>query len=162
MLTTVSNVMSWRSSWRDSATGGQQHRLIEVPRNAGKHRSVITQDPDQSLPRHFYMDIPEFVFVYEPQEVEQIRVQCLLPQDELTDIADILTLGHWRAVTDLATGYAMEERGEELGPQSALYFKKAEDALAKAISQGVSHSPLEMTMDAGQLHPGTRPGGGGW
>ena len=47
-------------AWRDSATGGQQHRLLEVPRNAGKHRSVITQDPDQSLPRHFYMDIPEF------------------------------------------------------------------------------------------------------
>ena len=148
-------------AWRDSATGGQKHRLIEVPRNFGKHRLTITQDPDQSLPRWFYMDPPNFVFVFEPQEAEQIRLQAYLPQDELTAAADVLTLGHWRAITDQATFLAMEERGEELGPRGELYARKAEDSLAQAISQDVSHSPHEMEMDAGQLHPWTRSGGFG-
>lgn len=138
-------------AWRDSTSGGQNHRLIEIPRNWGKHRSTVTTDPDQSLPRTFFMDPPEFKFVFEPQEVEQIRLQCFLPQDELVLVGDILTLGHWRPIIFGTTLKALEERGEELGPRGALMQSKFDNSLAQAIAQDISHSPSEMTMDSGQI-----------
>lgn len=138
-------------AWRDSATGGQKHRLIETPRNFGKHRRTVTQNPDQSLPRWFYFDPPEFVFVFEPQEVEQIRVQCFLPQDEFALAADILTLGHWRPIIFRAYWLALEERGEELGQQGVLADAQYQKSLGQSIAQDISHSPMEMTMDAGQI-----------
>ena len=138
-------------AWRDSATGGNKHRLIEVPRNFGKHRKTITDNPDQAQPRWFYFDPPNFIFVFEPQEAERIRVQTFLPQDELVLVADILTLGHWRPIVLLATWFAIEERGEELGPRGALLQSKYEKSLGQAIAQDISHSPTEMVMDAGQI-----------
>lgn len=138
-------------------TPTDEMRMIEVPRSIGKNCISLGPDESQPEPTWFYLDIPNFVLVNLPEGVRNYKLQAYLPQDELTAFADTLTLGHWRAVTDYATAIAMEERGEELGPQSALYFTKADDSLAKAIAQDATHSPSEMTMTEDQL-----PYSGGW
>jgi hypothetical protein len=67
-----------------------------------------------------------------PDATYTYKVVCVVPQDELDDTTDTLTIP-WRPVVDKAVYYAMEERGSEFQGRLEARLTQADQALGQAI-----------------------------
>lgn len=148
-----------RGSWLayDTTTSGAKFRLIEVPYAYGIDQQMNANT--SSKPQHAFMHAGTFDFINAPDSsTRTYSMVVLIPQDALSAAADTITVP-WRPVVTLATAWAVNERGEELGnrpilPQSVLntdWASQAEKDLAKAIANDMDQDTTELTMDAGQV-----------
>lgn len=134
------------------------YRLTEVPYWYGIeqaqyfHTSVVK-------PYQIYFDSGGVNYLAAPDSSSRtFKLLVVTPEDELTSASDTCTLP-WRPIVSLATAWAVNERGEEMGnrpilPQSVMTTDWAlfgEQQLARAISLDQDYTPDEMVMDAGQV-----------
>lgn len=88
-------------------------------------------------------DDPYIIFYQTPDQTQTIKVFCCVPQDDLSDGSDTLTIPYW-PVEHLAWAYAVEERGEDRGVSRAEIFDRAYKSIADAISLDVHNVPEEV------------------
>ena len=78
-----------------------------------------------------------------PDGVYSLKLNCKVPQAELSDDADVLTIP-WRPVVLQAVAMLAEEKGETDGTSSLRYFKMADAAISDAIAIDANRYPLEL------------------
>jgi hypothetical protein len=95
-----------------------------------------TSHPAISRPTYFAVDYtassPTIRLFEKPSEVRNWRFVFKEPQDELSDEADVL-LVPWLPVVLLATNYALNEKGEEVGTPGTVAEQRYMQALTDAI-----------------------------
>lgn len=142
----------------DTTTSGEVFQLDEVPYWYG-HREAQNSN-DREKPHRVYFSPIGINFVNAPDSANRTySMIALIPQDELEDTDDTLTLPYWQPVVALATAWAVNERGEELGNVSRNievvlqtdWGRMADRLLAKAISRDSSLDASELIMDSGQI-----------
>ena len=137
----------------DLTNDSDRFMMAEVPRQWGVNQQRTTNPNTAPLekPVHVFLESGAVNFVYAPQSSgRDYTLTVVTPQAELSTAGTTVSVP-WRPIVSLATAWAMEERGEKLGPRSQLWFARAEADLAKAIANDSDYDPDELVMDAGQI-----------
>lgn len=113
---------------------GGYYQLTEIPRaeqikNAYYADYNGTQDPS-FFSYSFENQVPTFRLARNPITGRALKAWFTCPQDELAADGTILMVPY-RPVVSLATALALEERGEELGQGSSIYFDRFNDELIR-------------------------------
>lgn len=134
-------------------------RLTEVPYAYGIDQQTLNNGQTGNHPYQIFFDSGGVNFVVAPDNSSNTyKIVVVTPQDTLVADSDTLTVP-WRPVVTLATAWAANERGEELGNRPALpmsvlttdWALAAEADLARAIALDSNLDPCELVMDAGQI-----------
>lgn len=78
-------------------------------------------------------DDPYVIFYQTPDDVYNIRFNCVIPQDDLVNDSDTLSIPYW-PVEHLTWAYAVEERGEDRGVSRGEIFDRAYKSIADLIA----------------------------
>lgn len=99
--------------------------------------NIDTNHPDISIPQFYAVDYsagtPSIRLYEKPSEVRDWRFIFKRPQDDLSVDSDEL-LVPWRPVVLLATNYALNEKGEEVGTPGSIAEQRYLQALSDAIA----------------------------
>jgi len=91
------------------------------------------------------------VFLLDPPPVGRVLAfRFCVPQPEFTTGAETL-LVPWRPIVSLATGLAMQERGEELGESADLYFTRYNSELLRAQENDRDGSYAQLLVDGSDV-----------
>jgi hypothetical protein len=120
-------------------TSGQEMQLMQVSIDTAIRR--YTTDPtgfESSTQPTYFSFIPAggtWTVKFEgiPSADRDYIFYLCSPQDELEDDGDLLTVP-WRPVVNLATLYALDERGEEIGEPGSKAWIRYETSLADAVA----------------------------
>jgi hypothetical protein len=102
-------------------------------------REFLLQYPTQTIEQPVYFSLTQLGtgfqvnFLETPSAVRDYTFYFIVPQEELEDDVDTLTVP-WRPVRDLALMYALDERGEEIGEPGGRAERRYFETLAAAIA----------------------------
>lgn len=131
-------------------TADSEYRLTECPRDYAEH--IATIDPDTDIERpslvaiHPNSDGLEVRFPWAPTGVRTYKVEIYNPQDDLAVAGTTLTVP-WRPVVLAATALCFDERGEELGGASSLWWSRFDDSLSREIGRDATAFDMQLIAD---------------
>lgn len=116
----------------------QRYQLIERDWSEIISENILNNPvQNQDQPIHFAIqqqgDGLNITFLDLPSSVRPYTFYFYTPQDELTADSDVMRI-YWRPVVTLATLYALDERGEEIGEGGAVANAKFTTSLSDAIA----------------------------
>lgn len=111
--------------------------LCKYPRDFVKTWLNYDPQPQQTVPAGYYVEgqsggDPLIYFIPVPDGVYDIEFTVIVPQAELSDGEDELTVP-WHPVLMAAYARAIEERGEDMGVSATSAARRAYDSLNRAI-----------------------------
>lgn len=120
-------------------------QLIEYPEDY-IDKQVILQYPVQTIDQPVYFSLTQLGdgfqinFLETPLTARNYKFFFIIPQEELDDDADVVTVP-WRPIRDLALRYALNERGEEIGEPGNSADRRYQETLNAAISIDAKKDP---------------------
>lgn len=122
-------------------------QMVMVPRGEQIKQAYIASAQSRQLPYWFSYtfenQIPTLHLHRKPDTSRSLKAWFTIPQNELSLDTDILMVP-WRPVVSLATALALEERGEELGQDSPIYFSRGAAQLVAAQNLDADQSELQL------------------
>lgn len=138
-------------------TTDEQYRLKERPRDYAEHIATIDPDTDVSRPGIVAVypnsDGITAQFPWAPDGVRAYKVEIYNPQDDLAAAGTEIVVP-WRPVVLAATALAFDERGEELGGASSLWWDRFEDSLSREIGRDATAFDMQIIADTNYDAPG--------
>lgn len=128
-------------------TAGRQIRLCEYTEDELQGQYIL-QDPVQTNEQPSIFSLSQsghgfFInFLEQPTVVRNYKLFFYVPQQELSNGSDVLTVP-WAPVRDLAHLYALDERGEEIGEPGSKAWMRYQSALASAIAMDGLKDPTK-------------------
>lgn len=118
-------------------TAGTEMQLYDLDTNYVDAQRAMQAVTANTQPTHFSItndgSIQTVTFLETPEQVRNYKFYWTVPQDDLDDAADVLTIP-WKPVVNLATLYALDERGEEIGEPGSKAWTRYNTSLADAIA----------------------------
>lgn len=131
-------------------TDGKEQQLIQMPDMDLQAYRILNDDAlEMTDPIHFSLRMIDgdigIHFRDDPLEDRTYRIRMCNPQEDLEDATDELIVP-WRPVVHLATLYALDERGEEIGEPGSKAWMRFEKSLGDAIALDSITVPERITF----------------
>jgi hypothetical protein len=136
-------------------TSGEESRMQEATRDRASHAQRLDSN-DVRSPQQVAVfpnsDGLQVAFKYAPTGIRNYRLEIINPQDDLIVAGTDITVP-WRPVVLAATAIAFDERGEELGGDSSLWWSRYEDAISREIDRDSTKADFQLIADTNYDNP---------